>query len=271
MKKDQYGWTNEATAAFDALKQALAQAPVLAMPDFNKEFLVETDASGFGLGAVLIQDGHPIAYYSKILGTRSRLKSIYEKELMAIVLAVLKWKHYLFGRRFTIRTDQQSLKYLMEQREVDPEYQGWVSKLMGFDFEIQYKPGPSNRVADALSRQQVHLGELNTLISSGGIQWGEVQAILLKDPFIKQIREDLEGGKQVPKGYYMEYGVLKYKGRVVLPANCSLIPKLLHTYHDTPLGGHSGELKTYQRIATSWFWSGMRRTIAKYVQACVVC
>lgn len=191
MKKDQFGWTSEATTAFETLKQALAQAPVLAMPDFNKHFLVETDASGFGLGAVLLQEGHPIAYYSKILGARSRHKSIYEKELMAIVLAVLKWKHYLLGRRFIIRTDQQSLKYLMEQREVGPEYQNWVSKLMGFDFEIQYKTGASNRVVDALSRQSGRVGELCVLISTGGIQWAEVQAVIQEDPFIKQICEDL--------------------------------------------------------------------------------
>lgn len=123
LRKDCFNWSKEATEAFMALKSALTNTPILALPNFSKVFSVETDASGTGLGAVLTQEGHPIAYYSQVLGVRNRLKSIYEEELMAIVLAVRKWRHYLLGRHFIIKTDQQSLKFLMEQREVGPEYQ----------------------------------------------------------------------------------------------------------------------------------------------------
>lgn len=99
--------TTQATEAFNTLKKALIDAPILAMPDFSKPFVVETDASGAGLGAVLLQDSHPIAYYSQVLGVKSRSKPVYKKELMAIVLAVKKWRHYLMGRHFLVRTTHE--------------------------------------------------------------------------------------------------------------------------------------------------------------------
>ena len=271
MKKDQFGWSEQATTAFLALKTALASAPILAMPDFTKGFIIETDASGFGLGAILQQEGHPIAYFSKVLGQRARLKSIYEKELMAIVLAVLKWRHYLLGRRFLVRTDQQSLKFLMEQREVGPEYQKWVSKLMGYDFEIQYRTGVSNRVADALSRQGPAVGELGACLTVAGPPWENIKGVIEGDPLIQKLRKDIEDSRVVPTGYSLDQGVIKYKGRVVIPHTSSLVTQLLQVYHDSPLGGHSGELKTYQRLASCWFWSGMRKMVATYIRNCPVC
>ena len=99
----------------------MIQAPVLALPDFAKQFLVKSDASGTGLdasgtglGAVLTQDGWPIAYYSKALLGQALVRSTYEKELMAIVLSVHQWCNYLLGWRFRIRMDHKSLKYLLE-------------------------------------------------------------------------------------------------------------------------------------------------------------
>jgi hypothetical protein len=88
-------WTDVQEQAFVALKEALTSAPVLALPDFTKPFVVETDASGYGIGAVLMQNGHPLAFLSKALGPKSRGLSTYEKEYMAILMALEQWRSYL--------------------------------------------------------------------------------------------------------------------------------------------------------------------------------
>lgn len=142
---------------------------------------------------------------------------------------------------------------------------------MGYNFEIHYRPGATNRVADAFSREYVHQAELGTMISACGILWPKIQHYISKDSYIQQICKDIETGVTVPKGYSLEHGVLRYKGRIVIPASSTLVRKLLQEFHDSPIGGHSGEFKTYQRIAQEWFWCGMRKSFSKYVQECAVC
>ena len=108
LKKDRFGWNSEAERAFQELKHAMTMIPMLAMSDFSQPFVIDTDASGFGIGAVLLQGQQPVAFFSQTLGPRAQAKSINEKELMAIVFAILKWRPYLLGRRFVARTNQQS-------------------------------------------------------------------------------------------------------------------------------------------------------------------
>ncbi|XP_041009333.1 uncharacterized protein LOC121253378 [Juglans microcarpa x Juglans regia] len=152
LKKNVFMWSDKAQEAFERLKAAMVSPPVLNLPDFSKRFVVEYDALGEGLGAVLMQDKKPIAYLSQGLKGRSLSLSTYEKELLALVMTIRKLRHYLLGQHFKVRTNQQALKYLQEQRVGIPAQQKWVSKLLGYDFSVEYKSGKTNQVADALSR-----------------------------------------------------------------------------------------------------------------------
>jgi hypothetical protein len=132
---------------------AMCTTLVLALPDFTKTFVLECDASGKGIVAVLMEEGRPLAFTSKQLSERNLGKPIYENEMLAVLHAVDLWCPYLLGQRFQIKTDHQSLKYFLEQRISSSEQQKWVTKLFGYDYEIIYKKGKDNVVADALSQK----------------------------------------------------------------------------------------------------------------------
>nr|GEZ07645.1 retrovirus-related Pol polyprotein from transposon 17.6 [Tanacetum cinerariifolium] len=154
LKKNAFSWNPEVQDAFERLQQAMSEALVLALPYFQEEFTIEIDASGYGIGVVLQQRGHPIAFLSRTLAPKHQSLSAYEKELLVVVLALQKWRGYLLYRNFKIKTDHFSLKYVMDQRITTLFQSKWLPKLLGFDYEIEYKKGKDNVVADALSRIQ---------------------------------------------------------------------------------------------------------------------
>lgn len=152
LKTDSFSWKNDQQQAFVTLKEKLTNAPVLALPDFTKHFILEADASGYGLGAVLMQEGKPLSYFSKTTGPKAAAMSTYDKEALAIMEAVKKWKHYFLATSLVIRTDQESLKYIQEQKLTEGIQHKLLLKLLGYNFTVEYKKGKENRAADALSR-----------------------------------------------------------------------------------------------------------------------
>ena len=151
-------WTPECQEAFTQLKATLMSDPVLRAPDFDKPFLVTTDASERGIGAVLMQEGpaqnfHPVVFLSKKLSERESHWSVSEKECYAIVYALEKLRPYVWGRRFQLQTDHAALKWLHTAKGNNKKLLRWSLALQDFDFEIQHISGASNKVADALSRE----------------------------------------------------------------------------------------------------------------------
>ncbi|KAL0551289.1 hypothetical protein IC582_010375 [Cucumis melo] len=210
LKKGVYEWTAAAHEVFEKLKVAMMTLPILALPDFSLPFEIETDASGYGVGAVLIQNNRPIAYFSQTLAMRGRAKSVYERELMVVVLAVQRWRPYLLGKRFVVKTDQQSLKFLLEQRVIQPQHQRWVAKLLGYNFDVVYKPGLENKAADALSRVSP-TAHLNQLTASSLLDVSILRSEVDGDEKLQEIVAKLEEGEDVA-GFTMQNGVLQYKG-----------------------------------------------------------
>lgn len=151
LKKKQFEWSATAPAAFDKLKEAMVIAPVLAIPNFNQPFIVETDAFDSGVGAILMQRDQPVAYMSKALGPTHQKLSIYEKEFLALIMAVEKWRPYLQRQEFVIRIDHKSLSYLNEQNLHSEMQRKAMTKLMGLQFKVIYRNGKHNLAADALS------------------------------------------------------------------------------------------------------------------------
>ncbi|GKB27941.1 putative mitochondrial protein [Tanacetum coccineum] len=204
--------------------------------------------NGKGIRAVLCQNGHPIAYWIKTLSTKHQAMSTYEKEFLAVVAALDKWKGYFFDRHFKIKTDHFSLKYLLNQKLTTPFQFKWLPKLLGYDYEIVYKKGSENVVADALSRMDSSGELLQISISSvsSGV-WDK-------------------GNK-----YSWTGEILKRKGKVVVRNDPELRKELVQHFHDEAIGGHSGAYVTMKKLGSLFYWKGLKKMVKQMIRDCDVC
>ena len=161
LKSKKFEWSEKAQAAFEDVKEKLTSAPILALPSFSKTFEVECDASGVGIGAVLSQEGRPLAYFSEKLNEAKRKYSTYDKEFYALVRALEHWRHYLVGGEFILHSDHEALKFIQGQHKLNPRHAKWVEYLQAFHFVIHHKSGHLNKGADALSRRYLLLSSLD--------------------------------------------------------------------------------------------------------------
>lgn len=272
LKKDAlFVWTAEQQQAFAALQAALSSAPVLALPNFTKVFCIETDACKTGVGAVLLQDGHPLAYVSKPLGPKTLGLSTYEKEYLAILIAVNQWRAYLQLAEFFIYTDQKSLIHLNEHRLNTTWQQKVFSKLLGLQYKIIYKKGSDNSVADALSRRPHHSGNLLAM-SASVPQWcEELVAGYQLDPHALDIMTKLSVAPDSVPNFTLTNGILRFKGKVWLGNNVQLQQKVLQALHESAIGGHSGIPVTIRRIKQLFAWGSLKKDVQAFVTSCPVC
>lgn len=153
LKKDQnHFWSPDCQMTFDKLKRAIASEPVLKLPEFDKAFKVETDAGDRTIGAVLVQEGRPVAFESWKLNETEQRFTVHEKEMTALVHCLRLWRHYLLGGKFEIQTDNVAMSYFDTQKKLTPKQARWQELLAEFDLTLKYKAGKTNVVADARSR-----------------------------------------------------------------------------------------------------------------------
>jgi hypothetical protein len=245
LKNNSFTWTATTAQYFQTLKMAMCTTPVLALPNFTKTFSLECDASGKVIGIVLMQEGQPLAFTSKQLSKINLVKSIYEKEMLAIFHVVDLWCPYLLGKHFKIKTNHQSLMYFLEQRLSSPEQQKWVTKMFGYYYEIIYNKGKDNFVVDALSQKYEDEGSLFSLSFIVPDWLQVVRQEWLHDPKSLHLIQQLQSNSPVSLRYSWLNEDIEYKGCLYLSKKSKLKSRVLSKLHATPTIGHSEFTKTY--------------------------
>jgi hypothetical protein len=266
LKKKSFAWTADSEKAFNTLKQALVNTPVLALPDFSLPFCLETDACATGIGAILSQQGHPIAFLGKALCDKNQKLSIYEKEFLAIMLAVTRWRPYLQNGPFVIKTGHKSLCYLENQVLGSDLQKKAMTKLIGLQYSFKYNKGVDNVAADALSR----VGHFMQLSAVSVAQPMEVLNSYEMDPTAQELLKSLAITTADHQGYLLQDGLIRYQGKFWVGGNSGLQTKIIQAFHSAPVGGHSGMLATYQRVKKHFTWSGLKPGVENFVKQCQV-
>lgn len=257
LKKEAFHWTDQAEQAFAALKQALTAAPVLQLPDFSQTFVVDCDASGTGFGAVLHQGNGPIAFFSRQFAQRHMKVAAYERELIGLVQAVRHWRPYLWGRAFSVRTDHYALKFMLDQRLSTIPQHHWISKLFGYDFTVEYRPGRLNVVADALSRRDTESLTAHMLSAPAFSVFEDLKNDIAASPILSALRDDIQAGHR-GKPWHIKDGLILHSNRVFVPAESPLRESAIQLAHSA---AHEGTQKTLQRLRATFHIEHDRRLV----------
>ena len=290
-----FEWGSAQVKSFATLKERLTTAPILAYPDWDATFLLQTDASNDAIAAVLSQVGtdgleRVISYASRVLQDRERRYDTREKELLAVVYGCETFRHYLVVSSFIIITDHANLRWLMSSTKMSGRLAHWVLQLQDFVFEVRHKPGRANKNADALSR--LPTATVNAIRAVRVPSFDELRENQLLDPVLHAVIRFLAAGSPDPappevQEVFRDRGTLTLEGASGVLCFTSqngkqgkfTVPYLapvdrfdvIAAAHNLPISGHFGREKTTDRVRRQYYWKGMRQDIKDFVQACHRC
>ena len=294
----QWSWSNECDSAFQRIKRMLCEAPLLVLFDMSKPIVVHTDASQYGIGAVLshvMEDGSekPVSYASRTLSSAERNYSTVEKEGLALVYAVRKFHQFLFGNRFGMVTDHKPLLGLFAENCPLPDRAAarvlrWALLLSAYDYKLTYREGSKNGNADALSRLPLdaHTGEFSQKLATvammelvkSPVTEAEMRRCTRSDPVLSVVLQRiLEGGldREADESFKpyrrrvseltTECGCVLWGRRVVVPA--ALRTKVLEELHEV----HPGVVRMKALARSYVWWPGIDQEIENAVRCCSTC
>ena len=304
-KNAQFVWTPTCQQAFDKLKQLLTDAPVLAFPNFEQDFILETDASGEGLGAVLAQkhqDGgiRPVAFASRTLQPHEKNYGATELEALGVVWAAKHFRPYLYGHPCDLYTDHEALKSLLNTPQPSGKLARWGMAIQELDLSIHYRPGKRNSNADALSRYPnspevppLHADQPLTVVAATNPSWSKAKGgeptlpeLQREDPQLMKIIHYLQDGNlpdndkearelALTKSQYelldgVLYHVENDKTLRIIPPSTHR-KKLFDEVHSGLLSGHLREAKMHGQLSRHYWWPQMRADIQRWCKACLTC
>jgi Reverse transcriptase (RNA-dependent DNA polymerase)/RNase H-like domain found in reverse transcriptase/Integrase zinc binding domain/Chromo (CHRromatin Organisation MOdifier) domain len=300
-------WSADCVDAFQRVKQAMTSAPVLALPDFTKTFTVQCDASGYAIGSVLMQEGHPIAFESRKMNAAEQNYPVTEQELLSVIHSMTVWRCYLEGSESIVVTDHNPLTFFQTQPNLSRRQVRWSEYLQRFHYTWVYIPGKIN-VADPLSRNPTYLPKLQTQVLNvltrkqnsanteqlpqtqrqakrarhNQQQTAPINVADAQPTFHTQLMQKLKGLYIQDNWFAVESNITKHAlvqrhglwwkdNTLVIPDANGVRKECFKELHSYPYSGHVGIRKTHFHMSRLFWWPGMRADLKQWVLSCHDC